>query len=62
MLVKRGAVEMGEAMRIVGEMARHPVQQHAEAFAMAGIDQRGKILRRAEPAGGREQAGRLIAP
>ena len=61
-LVERGAVEMAEAVRIVGKMAGHPVEHHAEAFAMAGIDQRGKILRRAEPAGRREQAGRLIAP
>ena len=60
--VERGAVEMAEAMRIVGKMPGHPVEQHADAFAMAGIDQRGKILRRAEPAGRRVQAGRLIAP
>ena len=61
-LVERGAVEMAEAVRIVGEMPGHPVEQHADALAMAGIDQRGKILRRAEPAGRRVQAGRLIAP
>ena len=35
---------------------------HAETFAVAGIDQAREILRRAEAAGGREQAGRLIAP
>ena len=61
-LVERGAVEMAEAVRIVGEMPGHPVEQHAEAFAMAGVDQRGEIRRRAEPAGRREHAGRLIAP
>ena len=61
-LVERGAVEMAETMRVVGEMPGHPVQQHAEPFAMTGVDQRGKILRRAEPAGRRVQAGRLIAP
>ena len=61
-LVKRGAVEMAEAVRIVGKMPGHPVEQHAKAFAMAGVDQRGKILGRAEPAGRRVQAGRLIAP
>ena len=43
-------------------MARHPVEQHADALAMAGVDQRGEIGRRAEAAGRREQAGRLIAP
>ena len=43
-LVERGAVEMAEAVRIVGEMPGHPVQHHADAFAMAGVDQRGEIL------------------
>nr|WP_291608518.1 hypothetical protein [Bradyrhizobium sp.] len=62
MLVERGAVEMAEPVRIVGEMAGHPVEQHAKAFGMAGIDQRGEIGRRAEAAGRREQPGRLIAP
>ena len=42
-LVERGAVEMAEAVRIVGEMPGHPVQHHAEPFAVAGIDQRGEI-------------------
>ena len=32
-LVERGAVEVGEPVRIVGEMPRHPVEQHAEAGA-----------------------------
>ena len=41
-LVERGAVEMAEAVRIVGKMPGHPVEQHADAFAMAGIDQRGE--------------------
>ena len=61
-LVQRGAVEMAEAMRVVGKMPGHPVEPHGDAFAMARFDQRGKILRRAEPAGRRIQAGRLIAP
>ena len=61
-LIKRGAVELAEPMRIVGKMARHPVDDDAEAGAMAGIDQRDEVLRRAEAAGRREQAGRLIAP
>jgi len=61
-LVKCRAVEIAEAVRVVGKMPGHPIQQHAETFAMTGVDQRGKILRRAEPAGGRVQAGRLIAP
>src|SRR6185437_6312476 len=61
-LVQRGAVEMAEAMRVVREMPGHPVEQHAEPLAVAGVDQRGKVFRRAEPAGRRVHAGRLIAP
>ena len=61
-LVKRGAVEMAEAVRIVGEMPGHPVEQHAEPFAVAGIDQRGKVLGRAEPAGRREHARSADSP
>ena len=30
-LVERGAVEMREPVRVVGEMAGHPVEQHADA-------------------------------
>ena len=41
-LVERGAVEIAEPVRIVGEMPGHPVEQHADAFAMAGVDQARK--------------------
>ena len=61
-LVERGAVEIAEAVRVVGKMPGYPVQHHAQTFAMAGVDQRGEILRAAEPAGGRVQAGRLVTP
>ena len=60
--VQRGAVEMAEAMGIVGEVPGHPVEQHRDALAVADIDQCGKIFRRPEPAGRRVHAGRLIAP
>jgi hypothetical protein len=45
MFVESGAVELAKPVRVVGKMAGHPVEQHAEPLAMAGIDQRGKILR-----------------
>ena len=61
-LVKRGAVEPPKPVRIVGEMPGHPVEQYAEALAVAGVDQRREIFRRAEAAGRREQPGRLVAP
>jgi len=44
-LVERGAVKIGEPVRIVGEVAGNPVQYYAQALAMTGIDQRRKILR-----------------
>ena len=49
-------------MRIVGEMTWHPVDDHGKPGAVAGIDQGCKICRSAEPARGREQSRRLIAP
>ncbi len=60
--VERGAVELAQAVRVVGKMPRHPVQDHAETGAVAGIDEMGEILRRAEPRAGGELRQRLIAP
>ena len=60
--VKRGAVEIAETMAVVGEVPRHPVEQQREAFRMTGLDERREIIRRAEAARRRKQAGRLIAP
>ena len=62
MFVERGAVEMGEAMRVDREMRRHPVEDDAEARRMRTIDEAREARRIAEAAGRREQADRLIAP
>ena len=62
MLVQRGAVEPCHAMRIGRKVCRHPVEENADAGAMAGIDEAGKTLWRTEPRAWREQAERLIAP
>jgi hypothetical protein len=62
MLVKRGTVEAAEPVWIVGEMPRHPVEDHGDAGAVAGVHQRSEIGGRAEAAGRREQAGRLVSP
>src|SRR6478609_327544 len=62
MLVQRGAVEPCHAMRIGRKVCRHPVEENADAGAMAGIDEAGKTLWRTEPGAWREQAERLIAP
>src|SRR3954468_4019688 len=62
MLVNRGSVEAAEAVWIVGEMPRHPIQEYAEAGAMTGVDQVREIGRAAEAARGREHSGWLVPP
>ena len=62
MLVERGAVEPGEAVRVGGEVAGHPVQQHTDPFLMAAVDEIGEVLGRAEAAGRRIESDRLVAP
>ena len=54
-LVQRGAVETAEPVRIVGKMAGHPVEPHANSLVVAGIDQRREIVRAAEAAGRRNR-------
>ena len=63
MLVERRAVEARQAVRIGGKMRRHPVEDDADAGARGSAStKRAKPSRRAEAAGRREQAERLIAP
>ena len=62
MLVKRRAVELRQAVLIGGEMPHHPVEYHADARRVGGLNQMLQLLRRAEAAGGRIKAGGLIAP
>ena len=62
MLVKRGAIEIAEPVWIIGKMARHPVDEHAQTGGMTGVDQGSEISRRSKAAGRREQARRLVAP
>src|SRR4051812_40230440 len=61
-LVESGTVEARQTMCIGWEMRRHPIDQHADIGAVAGIDESGKALRWAEAGAGREQTQRLIAP
>src|SRR5262249_4718884 len=61
-LVELAAVEFGKAVRIVGEMPRHPVEQNADPGLMASVDEELKIAWAAEPAGWCEKSGRLISP
>ncbi len=60
--VQRRAVELAEAVGIVGEVTGHPVEQHGKPGPVTGIDEMREVGGRAEPAGRRKQAGRLIAP
>ena len=62
MLVQAGAVELGEAVGVGGEVGRHPVQDHADAGGAGGLDEGAEILRPAEARGGRIEAGGLVAP
>ena len=61
-LVERGAVEADEAVRVGREMRRHPVDDHAEPAWWQRSTKRAKVGGRAEAAGRREEADRLIAP
>ena len=61
-LVERRAVEARQPVGILGEVAGHPVEDHAEALLMAAIDEVAEVVRRAEAAGGRIEAHHLVAP
>ena len=38
-LVERGAVEARETVRVLREVAGHPVEDHADAGLVAGVDE-----------------------
>src|SRR5206468_12010341 len=61
-LVQRRAVELREAMSILGKVPRHPVEDHAQAVDVALVDEVAEVVRRAEAARRREGADDLIAP
>ncbi|MCY1401592.1 hypothetical protein D9M71_167130 [compost metagenome] len=61
-LVQRRAVELGQAVGIGGEMRRHPIENHPEFGLVAGVDERGELVRRAIPRTRRELRQQLITP
>ena len=61
-LVGGGAVEPRQAMLVLREVARDPVEDHADVGLMTGVHERLEILGRTEAAGRREEANHLIAP
>ena len=56
------AVEASQPVAVFGEVGRHPVQDHADAVAMAVVDKVHEVFRRPVTAGDRKVADRLIAP
>src|SRR5689334_6503053 len=62
MLVERGAVEPRKRKGVGGKMTRHPVKDHADAAAMQVVDEKAKVVGRAEACGRREVAAHLVAP
>ena len=49
-LVERRAVEERQAVRVLGEMRRHPVHNHPDACLVAAVDEVHEVLGRAEAA------------
>src|ERR1700730_15261498 len=62
MFVKRRSIEEGEAMRILREVRRNPVHDHADFSAMACIDKEHEVLGRTEARGWGEIPRHLIPP
>ena len=60
--VEMRAVEATQCMRVGGEMAGHPVDDHAQAGAVASVDQVSEAVRITEPGRGCVQTDRLISP
>jgi hypothetical protein len=61
-LVQVRAVELRESVRILREMRRHPVHEHADARLVQPIHEALEVVRRAVPRGRGEMAEHLVAP
>src|SRR6516164_565684 len=61
-LVKVRAVEVGEAMLIVGKMRGHPVEDDSDVVLMEVVDEIHEVLRGAESRTGREISSDLVTP
>ena len=55
-------VEVAQAVRVVGEVGGHPVEDHAVAMLVQVVDEVGEVVGRAEPRRRGEVADRLVAP
>ena len=56
------AVELREAVRILREVRRHPVHEHADAGLVQPVDEALEVVRRAVARGRREVPEHLVAP
>ena len=56
------AVEPYQAMRVIRKMERHPIEDYSQPMLVQMVHEVHQVLRRAVAAGGREKAGRLVAP
>ena len=45
MLIKMGAIKEGQAVGIFGEVAWHPVEDHADAFGVATVYKGAEFIR-----------------
>ena len=61
-LVEIGAVEFGQPVRVLREMRRHPIHDHADAGLMTFVDEMTELVRRSEAAGRRVIICDLITP
>ena len=61
-LVEGGAVEAGERPVVLGEVPRHPVDDHSHAALVEVVDEVAEVVRAAEAGGRRVVAGDLVAP
>ena len=61
-LIEIGAVELDQALPVLGEVRGHPVHDDADAGLVALVHKIHEVVRRAIARGGGEVAGDLIAP
>src|SRR6266849_3210280 len=61
-LVEMGAIELGEAVGVAGEVGGSPIQENADAGTVTTVDEFHQFGGRAVAAGGGEVAKGLVAP
>src|SRR5262249_26548212 len=61
-LIQISAIELGQCVRVLWKMRRHPIHNHTDAGLMTFVDEMTEIIRRPKPARGREVICDLITP